>query len=152
MGFRRSLVFQIANLQRDVIGPRNNEAYEKLGSEQSHTDGYFIPLMEYARSPCRLFESYVRNFVCLDEKIFQLILKQYISHIITHELTSSIYSIEDFSRVFYTMGDHEGTLPIGYDDMKIKTKLIQTRSDRTFGPLRFIEKSLLNTFSDFIPY
>ena len=50
------------------------------------------------------------------------------------------------------MGDHEGTLQIGYFDVSMKTKLVLTRSGGTFGRLRFDEKSSFNTSIVFTPY
>ena len=38
-------------------------------------------------------------------------------------------TIEDISEVVYTMGDHEGTLQLEYDDISRKTKFILKRFD-----------------------
>ena len=72
-------------LQHENIGPRIIEAYKKLRSEKSSTDGYIILLMGYARSPLRDFESYLRIVVNLDEEDIQLILRQYKSNIVAYE-------------------------------------------------------------------
>ena len=53
--------------------------------------------MDYVGSPFRDFESYLRIVVCLDEDDIQLILQQYNSLFITYELSSGIYTFEDFS-------------------------------------------------------
>ena len=79
--------------------------------------------MGYARSPFRDFENYLRFVVGLDEDDFLLILKQYNSNFITYKLTPGIYSIEIFSEAVYSMGDHEGTLQIEYNDISMETKL-----------------------------
>ena len=50
------------------------------------------------------------------------------------------------------MADHEGTLPIEYDDISMKTKPILTRFGGTFGMLRFDEKSFFNTLLGFRHY
>ena len=63
----------------------------------------------------------------MDEDDIQLILKQYSSIFVTHEVVAGIYSIKDFSEAVYTMGDHEGTRQVEYDDIRMKTKLILTR-------------------------
>ena len=47
------------------------------------------------------------------------------------------------------MGDHEGTLGIEYDDVTMKTKLILTRSGRTFGTIRFDAKTFFNILLGF---
>ena len=52
-----------------------------------------ILLYGYTRSRFRDFESYLRIVIDLDEEDIQLILKEYISHFITYELTPGIYSI-----------------------------------------------------------
>ena len=88
----------------------------------------------------------------MDEDDIQLILKQYNSNYLTHEISPGIYSIKDFSQVAYTMGDHEGTLQIEFDAISMKTKLILTRFGRTFGLLRFDEKLFFNTFLGLTQY
>ena len=62
-----------SQLQHEGIGPRNIQAYNNLRLEKSSTDGYFILLMGYARSPFRELESYPRNVVGSDEDVIQLI-------------------------------------------------------------------------------
>ena len=79
-------------------------------------------------------------------------MEQYNEKFITYELSPGIYTIEDISKVVYTMGDHEGTLQIEYDDYTMKTEPILTRFSSTFGTLRFGEKSFLNTLLGFTPY
>ena len=79
------------HLQHEKIGPRIIQAYRKLGSEKSSTDGYIILSMGYARSPFRDFESYLGIVICLNEDDIQLILKQYNSNFVTYELDPGIY-------------------------------------------------------------
>ena len=100
------------HLQGYIITPRVFQAYRKLGLEKSSTDGYFILLVGYARSPFRGFEVYLRIVVGSDEDDIHLILKQYNEKLITHKLTPGIYTIKDIAEVVYTMGGHEGTLQI----------------------------------------
>ena len=102
--------------------------------------------MGYARPPFRDFERYLKIVVGLDENDIQLISKQYSSYFVTYELSPGIYSIRVISEVVYKMGDHEGTLQIGYDDISMRTKLILTRFVSTFGTLRFNEKSFFSYF------
>ena len=97
--------------------------------------------MSYARSPFIDFESHLRSVVGLDEDDIQLILKQYNSNFVTYQLSQGIYTIEDISKAVSTMGDHEGTLKIEYDDNTMETKLILTRFGSTFGTLRFDKRS-----------
>ena len=73
MNSKKSSVFRVIKsryLQHDIKEPRIIKTYKKLKSEKSSADGYLILVMGYARSPYRDFESYLRIFVVLDEKIF----------------------------------------------------------------------------------
>ena len=140
------------HLQHEIIGPGIIQAYRKLGSEKSSCDGYFILLMGYARSPFRVFESYLRIVVGLDEDDIQLILKQYNANFVTYKLDLGLYTIEDLQDAVHPLGDHEETLQIEYDDLNKKTKLISTRFRSTFGTLRFDEKTFLNILLGFAPY
>ena len=79
--------------------------------------------------------------VALDEGDIQFILKQYNSNFVTYELSPGIYKIKDNCEDVYSMGDHEGTLQIEYDDFSMKTELSLTRFGGTFGLLRLDEKS-----------
>ena len=90
--------------------------------------------MGFAKSPFLCFETYQRIVIGSDEHDFQMILEQYISYFITRENSPCIYSIKDISENVYTMGDHEGTLQIEYDDIGVKT----THFELTFRTLRFL--------------
>ena len=105
----------------------------EIRSGKSSTDDYIILLMGYARSPFRDFEKYLSIIVGLDEDDIQLTLKQNNSTFVTYQLPPGIYTIEDVSKAVYTMGDHEGTLQIEYDDDSMKTKPFLTRFGSTFG-------------------
>ena len=107
--------------------------------------------MRYARSTFRDFASYFRIVVDLNEEGFRLISKQYKSNFVTYELTPGIYSIEDDSEAVYTMGDHEGTLNVEFDDISMKKKHVLTRFVSTFGNLRFDETSFFNNLLEFTP-
>ena len=112
------------HLKDKTIGPRLILAHKKLETEKRPTDGYYMLLMGYGSSPFRDFESHLRIVVCSDEDEVQLVLKQHNSNFVTHEISPGIYSIKDNSGVVYTMGDHEKTLQIKYDDICRKTKRI----------------------------
>ena len=88
----------------------------------------------------------------MDEDNYQLILNQYNSKFVTYQLSSGIYSIVDISKVLSTLGDHEGTLQIEYNDINMKTKLILTRFGSIFGVLKIDKKPFLKTFLCFTPY
>ena len=64
-------IFSISNishehLQDEIIGPRIISAYKKLETEKRHTDGYYILILCYARSPFRDFISYLRMVIGFD--------------------------------------------------------------------------------------
>ena len=94
--------------------------------------------MGYARSPFRAFESYLRIVVALDKEDIQLNLKQYNSNC---DLFPRIYTVKGVSETVYTMGDHDGTLQIEYDENIMKTKPILTRFGATFGTMQIDERS-----------
>ena len=102
--------------------------------------------MGCARSHSRDFKSFPKLLVGLDEYIIQLILNQYNSNFVTYEKTPGHYSIKGISNAVYTVGDHEETLKIGYDDITKKTKLILTRFGVTVDTLRYNGKYFLVVF------
>ena len=140
------------HLEDDTLAPRIAETYWKLRSDKTSHDGYIILLTGYANSSFRDFESYLRIIVGLEEDNIRLILKQYNEKFITYELDPGNYTIEDIRKAVYPLGDHEGTLQIEYDDLNKKVKLILTRFGRSFGTLRFDEKSFFYTLLGFTPY
>ena len=140
------------HLEDETLAPRIAETYWKLRLDKTSHDGYIILLMGYAKSPFRDFESYLRISVGLEEDNIRLILKQYNEKFITYELDPGNYTIEDLKKAVYPLGDHEGTLQIGYDDLNKKVKLDLTRFGGTFGTLRFDEKSFFHTLLGFTPY
>ena len=139
-------------LQHEITGQRIIQAYKKLKSEKSSTDGDIIPLMGYAIFPFRDFENYLRVVVGLDEDDIQMISKQHNSFFIIYELSLGTYTTKDNSEAVHTMDDHEGNLQIEYGDISMKTKLTLTRFGSTFGTLRFDEKSFFGTLLSFTPY
>ena len=134
------------HLEDETLAPRIAETYWKLRSDKTSHDGYIILLTGYANSSFRDFESYLRIFVGLEEDNIRLILKQYNEKFITYEIDPGNYNIEDIQKVVYSLGDHENTLQIEYDDLIKKVKL------KTFETLRFDEKSFFHTLLGFTPY
>ena len=115
-----------------------------------------IILLEYSRSLLRDFESFLRIVVGLDEEDIQLILKQYNSHFITHELTPGIYTIQDISDTIHTFSGHSEIIEIEYDVISMKTKIILKyiagQKKIGLGTFRFDEKSFFHTLLGFEPY
>ena len=139
------------HLQDEKKAPVIVSACRKLQTEKRMTDGYYMFLMGYARSPFGDFESCLRIVVGLYKDDIWLVLKQYNANFVTYELTSGIYTIKDFSDAVYNMSDHEGTLSVEDDDDAMKTKLILTRFGGTSGTLRFDKRSFFNTSLGFTP-
>ena len=108
--------------------------------------------MGYARSPVRVFESYLRTVIELNEDDIQSISKPYNANFVTHGLSPGIYTIKDISEAVYTMGDQERTLKSKIDDISMKTKLSLTRFGGTSGTLRFDEKWFFITLPGFTPF
>ena len=81
-----------------------------------------ILLLGYSASPFRVFESYLRLGIGLDERDIQLILKEYTSHFITYELTPGIYTTQDISEAIQTFSGHQETIQLEYDDISMILK------------------------------
>ena len=140
------------HLQHKIVGSPIIKTYRKLASEKEQTDVYNMFSMGYVDSSFRDFEFFVKIVFGLDEDDNQLIWKQNNSDFITFELRPGIYSIKDNSEFVFTMGDHERTLQIEFNDFSMKTKPISTRSGGIFGTIKFDEKSFFNTLLDFTPH
>ena len=97
--------------------------------------------MDFARCPFGELENCLRIIVGSDEEDIRLVLKQYKSNFVTYELSSSVYTIKDVSEVVCSVGDHDGTLKIEYDDITKRTKPILNPFGGAFGKLRFDERS-----------
>ena len=50
----------------------------------------------------------------------------------TDEILPGIYSNKETSEAFYPVGDLEGNLPIDYEDIRMKTRLILTQLNGVF--------------------
>ena len=89
-----------SHLQKEKIKLRKIPAYKKLGSEKSSTVGYIVLLMGYLRLPFRVFESYLKIVVELDEDNIQVILKQCYSIFNSYELSLVFIQSKMFQRLF----------------------------------------------------
>ena len=140
------------HLEDGTLAPRIAETYWNLKSDKSKHDGYTILITGYANSSFRDFESYLRIIFGLEEDDIQLILKQYNEKFVSYELDPGNYAIEDIQKAVHSLGNHEGSLKIEYDELNKKVKLILTRFGSTFETLRFDEKSFFHTLLGFDPY
>ena len=137
------------HLKHETIAPLIIELFKKLKLERASTDGYCIFLPSYLGSPFRDFKSYLRIVFGLDEEAIKLSLKQYNFNFVTYDITPGIYKIKDFPEAVYTMGEHEGSIKIEYDDVSMRTKL----TFKHIGTLIFDKKSFFHTtFLGFAAY
>ena len=152
------------DLQHEIIGPDIIKTYRKLSMEKSHTDGNYILIMHYAKSPVRDLESFLRNLTGLHEDDIQLKLKQYNSKFITYRISPGIYTFTDLaellSRGFKSdleigklrpnhIHDRSSSFIIEIDNITIITKLFLRYEIRV---LRFVDKSFFNTMLSFSPF
>ena len=146
----------IKHLDDKILGPRIIDEYIKLSNEKKNSDGYMILLLGYSSSPFRDFESYLRLVIGSDEEDIQLILKEYISHFITYELSPGIYTIQDISDAIQTFSGHQETIQLEYDDISMRTTIVLKfkNEERKFalGTLRFDKQSFFHTLLGFSPY
>ena len=98
----------------------------------------------------------MRLVVGLDEEDIQLILKEYISHFITYELTPGIYTTQDISDAIQTFSGHEETIQLEYEDNSMRTTIVLKFNNEkmkfALGTLRFDKQSFFHTLLGFSPY
>ena len=153
------------DLENEILGRDIIKIYRKLMTEKSETDGYYLLLDRYLRTPFRDFESYLRNSIGLNEDDIQLIIKQYNSKFITYKISPGVYTFKDLTMVLSRgfeknfeirngLGlnrkfDKSDSNLIDGDNASLITKLT-LRPDIT--ALRFEEKSFFSTILGFSPY
>ena len=146
----------IEHLDDEILGPRNIDEYIKLSNEKKNRDGYMILLLGYSASPFRDFESYLRLVIGLDEEDIRLILKEYISHFITYELTPGNYTIQDISDAIQSFSGRQEAIQSEYDDISMRTTIVlKFKNEKTIfalGTLRIDKQSFFHTFLGFSPY
>ena len=79
----------------------------------------------------------------------QLVLKQCNSNFVTYVLDPGICTIKDLQAAVHPLDDHEESFKNEYDDVSMKTKLVLTCFDGTFGTLRFEKKIFFQYFIGF---
>ena len=82
--------FSSDDLQHEIHGLDTITTYRILAIGKRQVDGSSISLLGYTQSPFRVFGSYLRVLVGLDEDDTQLVSKQYNSFSIINELTPGI--------------------------------------------------------------
>ena len=116
-------------------------------------DKYMEILARYTRSVFQDFEICLRTEVDLVEDDVKLVLHEYKSSFITHELDPGIYTFKDISKALFNILQSEYPGPstvidIEYDDITMKTKLVVKSG---IIAIRFDEKSFFSTVPAFTP-
>ena len=83
-----------------ILGPQLFRAFKKIETEERRTDGYYMLIMDYARSPFRDFEGYLRLVVGLDEDYIGVILGQRIQILSPLKSNLVFIQIKIFQRLF----------------------------------------------------
>ena len=142
-----------ADLQDDIIAPIIIKEYNEQVTKRMNDDGYMNILARYSSSVFQDFESFLRTQIDLVEDDIKLVLDEYNSNFITHELEPGIYTFKDISEALFNIlqSDCPGdcnVIVIEYDDINMKTKL-----DVKAGiiAITFDEKSFFNTILCFTP-
>ena len=89
------------DLQDDIIGPENIEKYRKEVSKRLKNDEYMKILALYNSSLFQDLESFLRTEVDLVEDDIRLVLDEFSSIFITHELSPGIYTFKDLSETLF---------------------------------------------------
>ena len=142
-----------ADLQDEIIGPIIIEEYREQVTKRMNDEQYMKTLAIYIRSVFQDFESFLRTQIDLIEDDVKLVLDEYKSSFITHEVQPGIYTFKDISEALLNILQIEypgpsNVIDIEYDDITMKTKLVVR-----YGiiAIRFDEKSFFNTVLGFTP-
>ena len=141
------------DLQDDIIGPIIIEEYNEQVTRRMNDEQYMNILAIYTSSAFHDFESFLRAQIDLVEDDIKLVLDEYNSNFITHELEPGIYSYRDNAEaVFYILHSEYpqsgSEILIRLDDVTRKTKLV-VRSG--IIAIRFDENSFFSTILGFTP-
>ena len=112
---------------------------------------YLNFLSLYASSVFQDFENFLRTQVDLVEDDVNLILDEYNSNFIFHEITPGIYTFKDLSESLFNLlqleyTGYSNTIVIEFDDITRKTKLVVRYC---LIAIRFDENSFFNTVLGF---
>ena len=127
--------FQISqpatNLQDELTIPIFIEEFGKKVSKGMKNDKNPVNSAGYTGSIFQDFERYLRTEVDLVQDDVALVLDEYISSFITHEILPGIYTFNDLSEVLLRnlQSEIEGAnnmVDIEFDDISMKTKLVVT--------------------------
>ena len=128
------------DVQDETKGPLINKGYHSLFKR----DGKGVLLRGYIQSIFQDIESYLRTRVDLAEDDIRLILKQYNLNFLTYEIPPGVYTTRDNINYFNKIS--KGGIQLEYDDITVKTKLLE-RSEI----VRFDDKSFFSIPLGFSP-
>ena len=139
------------DLQDDIIGPIIIEEYKEQVTKRMEDEQYMNIFSIYTSSVFQDFESFLRTQIDLVEDDSKLVLDEYNSSFITHELQPGIYTFKDISEVLlnFLQSEYKGEINkivIEFDDITRKTKL-NVRPE--IIAVRFDEKSFFSTILGF---
>ena len=145
--------FTATDLQDDIIGPIVIDEYREQVPKRMKIDKYMEILAGYTRSVFQDFESYLRTEVDLVEDDVKLVLDEYNSSFVTHELDPGIHTFKDISEALFNILQSEypgpsNVIDIKHDDITMKTKMVVKSG---IIAIRFDEKSFFNTILGFTP-
>ena len=118
-----------ADLQDDIIGPIIIEEYREQVTKRMKDEQYMNILAIFSRSVFQDFESFFRTQIDLIEDDIKLVLDEYNSSFITHELQPGIYTFKDISEALFNVlqskyPQSNSEILIRLDDVTRKTKLV----------------------------
>ena len=87
------------DLKHEKFGPNIIKTYRKLSTEKSQTDGYYIMLKKFLRTPIRDFENYLRILTGLNEDDIQFILKQYNSKFVAYKISPGVHTLKNLTMI-----------------------------------------------------
>ena len=139
------------DLQDDIIGPIIIEEYRNQVTKRMKDDQYMNILASYNSSVLQNFESFLRTQIDLVEDDIKLVLDEYNSSFITHEITPGIYTFKDISEALFNILQSEypgpsNVIDIEYDDITMRTKLVVKSG---IIDIRFNENSFFSTVLGF---
>ena len=127
------------------------EGYKAQVTKRMKNEQHMNIVAGFVSSVFQDFESYLRTEVDLAEDDIKLVLGEYNSSFVTHELEPGIYTFKDLSEALFKILQPEYPEPsiaivIEFDDITRITKLV-VRSG--IVAIRFHEKSFFNTLLGF---
>ena len=140
-----------ADLQDEIVAPIIIEKYTEQVTKRMKDEQYMNILSIYTSCVFQDFESSLRTQIDLIEDDVKLVLDEYNSSFITHELEPGIYSYREISEALFKIlqleyPSSDSKILIRLDDITRKTKLVVGSG---IIAKRFDEKSFFSTILGF---